>query len=245
MNITPIYDTIVTFGCWNQTHTSLGVSDSIERVMAKLKKTGKDVVLVSGDNYYPVKTKGQKLKKGKMVETKVKTVNLEQLKKGFKYLKDATQGTPVFMNLGNHDVVSNDQIDVLPDTSKECVILDTELKEENSKFHIGMTHKINYGNHTLIIMIDTSIYSSEDEFAKYIKCYQQTEEITQQELKEQQKTFVQNAIDEFDGENVIIVGHYPLFYEKEKITIKADTVFYENKIKEYEDVLKKLCTPTA
>lgn len=208
--ITPVYDTIVSFGCWNQTHTKEGRSDGIKNVMMKLKETGKDVVLVSGDNYYPVKS-SIKTKAGK---EKIKKVILDNLKEGFEDLKDATQGTPVYMNFGNHDVVSNDQ--VTTDSSRECVILETELEEGNEKFHVGMMHKINYGTHTLILMVDTSIYSKEKEFKKFSKCYDILTHFNQAELIKEQETFVKSAVNEFEGENVIIVGHYPIFYEKEK-----------------------------
>lgn len=208
--IDPVYDTIVSFGCWNQTHKKDGPSDEIKKVMMKLKETGKDVVLVSGDNYYPVKT-SIKTKAGK---EKIKQVHLDHLIEGFEDLKDATQGTPVYMNFGNHDVVSNDQ--VTTNSEKECIILETELEQGNEKFHVGMTHKINYGTHTLILMIDTSIYSKEKEFKKFNKCYNLLTKMTQSELIKQQDAYVKTAVEEFQGDNVIIVGHYPIFYEKEK-----------------------------
>ena len=208
--IDPVYDTIVSFGCWNQTHKKDGPSDEIKKVMMKLKETGKDVVLVSGDNYYPVKT-SIKTKVGK---EKIKQVHLDHLIEGFEDLKDATQGTPVYMNFGNHDVVSNDQ--VTTNSEKECIILETELEQGNEKFHVGMTHKINYGTHTLILMIDTSIYSKEKEFKKFNKCYNLLTKMTQAELIKQQDAYVKTAVEEFQGDNVIIVGHYPIFYEKEK-----------------------------
>lgn len=208
--IDPVYDTIVSFGCWNQTYKKDGPSDEIKKVMMKLKETGKDIVLVSGDNYYPVKT-SIKTKAGK---EKIKQVHLDHLIEGFEDLKDATQGTPVYMNFGNHDVVSNDQ--VTTNSEKECIILETELEQGNEKFHVGMTHKINYGTHTLILMIDTSIYSKEKEFKKFNKCYNLLTKMTQAELIKQQDAYVKTAVEEFQGDNVIIVGHYPIFYEKEK-----------------------------
>lgn len=40
--------------------------------------------------------------------------------------------------------------------------------------------------------------------------------MSQAELIKQQETLVKSAVEEFEGDNVIIVGHYPIFYEKEK-----------------------------
>ena len=57
MKVAPFKDRIISFGCWNQTYTSNGPSVRNENVMAKLKDHPKDLVLVSGDNYYPVKEK--------------------------------------------------------------------------------------------------------------------------------------------------------------------------------------------
>lgn len=221
--INPLYDTIVSFGCWNQTETKYGPKDDIKKVMMKLKETGKDVVLVSGDNYYPTKNT-IKTKAGK---EKIKLVVLENLKEGFEDLKDATQGTPVYMNFGNHDVVSNDQVTTT--STEECVILKTELEEGNENFHVGMSHKINYGDHTLILMIDTSIYSTPKGFKKFIKCYNKLTEMSQSELIKVQEEFVKSSVEEFKGDNVIIVGHYPFFYEKEKImSIEKPPNYNEN-----------------
>ena len=148
------HNTIVSFGCWNQTHLKEGPSPRVINIMKKLEKVDNDIVLVSGDNYYPVKKTVDK--------ESLKIVNLEQLKQGFKMLKDATEKTQVFMNFGNHDVVSNDRVNVSENNQErngECVIMKTELAGNSDNFHVGMSHKILYGDHTLILMIDTSIYS--------------------------------------------------------------------------------------
>lgn len=221
MKISPIHKTIVSFGCWNQTHTAKGPSLRNETLMEELNKHRKDLVLVSGDNYYPIKMDKEKEKskeKSKKERDSIKQVNLDQLKQGFKNLKDATEDCEVFMNFGNHDVVSNDQVNVKEEdlVKGECVIMKTELEEGNDNFHVGMSHKILYGDHTLILMIDTSIYAPAKEFKKYAPCYNELKGKDQKTLVVEQGLFIKRAVKEFQGQNIIVVGHYPLFYEKVK-----------------------------
>jgi hypothetical protein len=228
MKVAPIHKTIVSFGCWNQTHTAKGPSLRNETLMEELNKHRKDLVLVSGDNYYPIKMdkkskteskeKSKQGEKEKKEKDSIKQVNLDQLKQGFKNLKDATEDCEVFMNFGNHDVVSNDQVNVKEEdlVKGECVIMKTELEEGNDNFHVGMSHKILYGDHTLILMIDTSIYAPAKEFKKYAPCYNELKGKDQRTLVVEQGLFIKRAVKEFQGQNIIIVGHYPLFYEKVK-----------------------------
>ena len=225
MKVAPIHKTIVSFGCWNQTHTAKGPSLRNETLMEELNKHRKDLVLVSGDNYYPIKMDKEKSKekskegeKEKKEKDSIKQVNLDQLKQGFKNLKDATEDCEVFMNFGNHDVVSNDQVTVKEEdlVKGECVIMKTELEEGNDNFHVGMSHKILYGDDTLILMIDTSIYAPAKEFKKYAPCYNELKGKDQKTLVVEQGLFIKRAVKEFQGQNIIVVGHYPLFYEKVK-----------------------------
>ena len=214
MEVKAKHNTIISFGCWNQTNMKEGPSLRNENIMKQLKKVKNDIVLVSGDNYYPVKNT-IKTNAGK---EKIKKVELDQLHLGFKNLKKATEKSQVFMNFGNHDVVSNDQVNISENNQDkgECVIMNTELAENAKNFHVGMSHKILYDDHTLILMIDTSIYSPKKEFSQYATCYNQLTGYDQKRLIVEQAVFVHKAIRDFKGDNVIIVGHYPLFYEKEK-----------------------------
>ena len=218
MKVSPIHKTIVSFGCWNQTHTAKGPSLRNETLMKELNKHRKDLVLVSGDNYYPIKMDKKEKSESKKEKDSIKQVNLDQLKQGFKNLKNATEDCEVFMNFGNHDVVSNDQVTVKEEDllKGECVIMKTELEEGNDNFHVGMSHKILYGDDTLILMIDTSIYSPAKEFKKYAPCYNELKGKDQRTLVVEQGLFIKRAVKEFQGQNIIIVGHYPLFYEKVK-----------------------------
>jgi hypothetical protein len=201
---------IVSFGCWNQLQTDEGASLKNTQVMATLKRRQVDMVLVSGDNYYPVKKK--------VDGEKIKTIVLENLIDGFNNLKAATRTTPVFMNFGNHDVVKNGKMGGALD--QECTILNEEMRQATGNINLKMQHCIMYGDHTLVLMLDTTIYSSKKEFDKdFTDCYQQIsgyDENTQKRLQEEQYMFVQESLAAFKGSNIIIVGHYPIIYMKTK-----------------------------
>jgi len=208
--IEPVTNRIVSFGCWNQLQTDEGVSLKNTQVMATLKRRKVDMVLVSGDNYYPVKKK--------INEEKIKTIILENLIDGFNNLKAATRETPVFMNFGNHDVVKNG--DMGGATEQECTILNEEMRQATGNINLRMNHHIMYGDHTLVLMLDTTIYSSKKDFDKnFNDCYTQISGYTenlQKRLQDDQYAFVQEALAAFNGQNIIIVGHYPIIYMKTK-----------------------------
>ena len=210
VEISPTTNRIVSFGCWNQLQTDEGMSLKNTQVMATLKRRQVDMVLVSGDNYYPVKKK--------VDGEKVKTIVLENLIEGFNNLKAATRTTPVFMNFGNHDVVKNGKMGGA--SEEECTILNEEMRQATGNINLKMNHCIMYGDHTLVLMLDTTIYSSKKEFEKdFNDCYQQISghsDNIQKRLQDEQYTFVEEAVAAFKGTNIIIVGHYPIIYMKTK-----------------------------
>jgi hypothetical protein len=210
VEIAPTTNRIVSFGCWNQLQTDEGASLKNTQVMATLKRRQVDMVLVSGDNYYPVKKK--------VDGEKVKTIVLDNLIEGFNNLKAATRETPVFMNFGNHDVVKNGKMGGASD--QECTILNEEMRQATGNIHLKMNHCIMYGDHTLVLMLDTTIYSSKKEFEKdFNDCYTQISGYTenlQKRLQDDQYAFVQESLEAFNGQNIIIVGHYPIIYMKTK-----------------------------
>jgi hypothetical protein len=210
IKIEPNTNRIVSFGCWNQLQTDEGSSLKNTQVMATLKRRQVDMVLVSGDNYYPVKKK--------IDGEKVKTIILENLIDGFNNLKAATRTTPVFMNFGNHDVIKNGKMGGA--SEQECTILNEEMRQATDNINLKMNHRILYGDHTLVLMLDTTIYSPKKEFDKdFNVCYQQISGYDvniQKRLQDDQYTFVQESLASFDGPNIIIVGHYPIIYMKTK-----------------------------
>ena len=206
----------ITFGCWNQK------SGGVKKVLDTLKRIETDAVFISGDNYYPNKKERYDRVKGKV--KKDKTIVLEDLKEGFMQLVASTIDKPVYMNFGNHDMVKNEGYKVVPpkDGSPvlECAIMNEELKFNGRNTKIGMNHKI-VSDHTLVLMIDTTIYCSEEEFDKeFVTCYSQLKGMPeaglQVALQQIQREYVMSAINAFEGDNIILIGHNPIIYEKRK-----------------------------
>jgi hypothetical protein len=200
----------VSFGCWNQK------GEKLKQVLDTLKRIETDAVFISGDNYYPIKKEKWDKVKGKM--KKDKTILLEDLREGFTHLVSSTIDKPVYMNFGNHDMVKNDGYKI--DSSTECAIMKEELKFDGRNMHVGMNHTVE-NDHTLIIMIDTTIYCSAKEFTKeFDTCYSQYSRSPvaglQERLQREQRKYVNSAIRRFEGENIILIGHNPIIYEKMK-----------------------------
>jgi hypothetical protein len=199
----------VSFGCWNQK------GEKLKQVLDTLKRIETDAVFISGDNYYPIKKEKWDKVKGKM--KKDKTIRLEDLREGFTHLVSSTIDKPVYMNFGNHDMVKNDGYKI---DAPECAIMKEELKFDGRNMHVGMNHTVE-NEHTLIIMIDTTIYCSAKEFTKeFDTCYSQYSRSPvaglQERLQREQRKYVNSAIRRFEGENVILIGHNPIIYEKMK-----------------------------
>ena len=203
----------VSFGCWNQK------SGGVKKVLDTLKRIETDAVFISGDNYYPNKKERYDPVKGKV--KKDKTIVLEDLKEGFMQLVASTIDKPVYVNFGNHDMVKNDGYKVVAKTPFiECAIMNEELKFNGRNTRIGMNHKI-VSDHTLVLMIDTTIYCSEEEFVEeFATCYSQLKRMPeaglQAALQEIQREYVMSAINMFQGDNIILIGHNPIIYEKRK-----------------------------
>lgn len=200
----------VSFGCWNQK------GEKLKQVLDTLKRIETDAVFISGDNYYPIKKEKWDKVKGKM--KKDKTIRLEDLREGFTHLVSSTIDKPIYMNFGNHDMVKNDGYKI--DDAPECAIMKEELKFDGRNMHVGMNHTVE-NDHTLIIMIDTTIYCSAKEFTKeFDTCYSQYSRSPvaglQERLQREQRKYVNSAIRRFEGENVILIGHNPIIYEKMK-----------------------------
>jgi hypothetical protein len=170
---------------------------------------------------------------------KDKTIILEDLKEGFMELLASTIDKPVYMNFGNHDMVKNDGYKMVSNSPVvECAIMKEELKFNGRNTRIAMNHKI-VSEHTLVLMIDTTIYCSSEEFEKdFATCYAELksmpEDGLQVTLQESQRAYVIGAINSFQGQNVILIGHNPIIYEKRK---KGDALFQIDSGIEFTDML--------
>jgi predicted MPP superfamily phosphohydrolase len=254
-------DKFIHFGCWN--NTNIKIKDikpkpigCIEPVMktlnSYLETTEKkpNFIVVAGDNYYPDKFK-------KEDDTKVKIIYPNKLIEGFDLLP---KEIPIHMILGNHDLETNGKKNSLfvnsTDTPelKDCAIINIEqdVIREKKREKLNIDYKLFNSkylkNNTLLLMIDTSMYS--DDIEKFLPCYNRFLERTfanSQELIEFQNHQIYETISRYLGRinNIIIIGHHPitgLKFKEEKIEneeiipahieLLSDIIIFENVLKE-------------
>ena len=233
----PSFKRFIHFGCWNNSgcdydklDADVNPSDTaLARVMKKIKKnvdTSKykpEFITVAGDNYYPI------IKKDKATKIKTKILDEKDLISGFMCLPEDIKK---YLLLGNHDLeaLSNSTSNPV----SVCQILDMQKDIEadpTNNFEMDNL-KDNYILHaqlsesTIIIMLDTSMYSNEDKNLKKVEtCYQRLFKIhnldnpnkdTIKNVRELQKKRVESFIDEKllpkleKIKNIIVIGHHPL-----------------------------------
>lgn len=191
-------------------------------------------IMISGDNYYQNKIE---FESDGVKEKKYNQVIIDDIISGFSHLRMAVPDIPIHMVYGNHDLLSVNKSfiieeayspteynkDNLPRLTEDeylgkCVIRDVEKSAaDRNNINLGFRYFSVYGKHTLVIMIDTSIYS--DEFEKIELCY--VDSSIQEDLRTgmgQNRTVM-----EFIGENlnshiknIIVIGHHPIVYRKFK-----------------------------
>tara|TARA_B110001469_G_scaffold42808_1_gene42272 strand:- start:1454 stop:3646 length:2193 start_codon:yes stop_codon:yes gene_type:complete len=214
------------FGCWNQ-----GLCDMVEKgnplsnVMFTLNEyinhINIDFITVAGDNYYPNKIKNSN-------GNKIKRIYDTNLKSGFDCLPN---GKEIYMLLGNHDLETNLEKDpniFIEDSDileENCYILSKELEYSDShkppiKFVFNQSKLI---DKTLILMIDTSLYSKNPE--EYLQCYNNLLSKNLKSIEDIiniQSMFVLNSIKNNMGRfrNLVLIGHHPITGNKVKNGLK-------------------------
>jgi hypothetical protein len=209
----------VTFGCWNCRHKKCKIGSIVpmDRVVEKIQRdyplnsngnSPLDYVIVSGDNYYPLKK-----------DKKNQVVNTNDLRDGITKLSELSptgDKLPIYMIRGNHDLEPNKKYTFEPDQpTNECYILkeETAAVETSSKIKYVQQDSFLFGTDTLIILIDTSMYDDE-EISTLITCYPPGS--TAESIREQQLAFVNEKITGFAGKNLIVIGHHPIMTVKQK-----------------------------
>ena len=252
---TPL-NSFVQFGCWNNlnekvkengTLKTLGCLKSVMALLNEyLKSNTTDAILVSGDNYYPAKQKGEG-------ETKKKKILSGKLLEGFNLLPTKPK---IYMILGNHDLETNTNLDdsknslfmideekkEIKETVNSCTILHDELQNTDNKSLHDITYDIYQElpvTNGMLIMIDTSMYEKDEKVEEYLSCYQamykkQGKPIpeTIAELREKQRNAISASFQNYMSETlnyVILVGHHPILQNRLK----------EKKEKEKEKEKKK------
>jgi hypothetical protein len=152
------------------------------------------------------------------------------------------------MVLGNHDLETN-VIDkkpyyidsVIPENLEpvgSCYIVENEKRITGNidKIKFQLNNSIMFGEKTLILMIDTSMYD-DDDAPEFKVCYNKFN-VNNDELsviREKQRAFINETIEQHKSENIqnlIIVGHHPITAVK----IKKSNILIEP-FKEFLNVL--------
>ena len=217
------------FGCWN--NLNVKIKNGKEKEIGCLKKvmklleanlSGVDFVVIAGDNYYP--------KKEQTIEgEKRKLIIPSKLAGGFNLLP---KEIPIFMILGNHDLETNLNpekpklfIGENAEKSKSCSILELENQSKGSNIDYTFFKDIMMNNGTLVLMIDSDVYSIDA--YKFLPCYniflsENFESI--EEVKEYQYNLIFQKINQYNAigsiKNLIIIGHQPIIGIKYKDGVK-------------------------
>ena len=228
------------FGCWNNLNKGClrNVMNLLKKRLEDKNKPNIDFLTIAGDNYYPKKETIEG-KKGKIIFP-------ELLNQGF---KDLPKEIPIYMILGNHDLETNtgknnffiNNLDS-PEEENNCSIIKYEqiAEHENENIEYSFFKEKMLENGTLIIMIDTSIYSLVVE--EYLPCYiyflQRTmPNYTIEEIRKYQIKLIINTITKYKNiKNLILIGHHPIIGLK--IKGRRDTRI--NDIIEFDNVLKEI-----
>lgn len=226
----------VHFGCWNNLNKKGQLPKVMELLNNYLDERGDiQLVVVSGDNYYPDKKKMENDKKKKIIFA-------NKLIQGFNLLP---QNVEIDMILGNHDLEndpSNKELFVDEGSGEYpeggvCKITELEkiASKQNSKINFNLFKHRMLGSDSLMILIDTSMYSTDSEVQEYLPCYNVFLEQTfdsVENLRNYQNQFIYDIVSSKPNiKNLIMIGHHPITgfkLKKERNKLMNDIpYFYE------------------
>ena len=228
-------------------------TNDLSRVMKKLSEyvaqNTPDFMTIAGDNYYQDKIKDKDEKKPKEKEKKAKTgedkgaaedkakaegkdaaegngdakgektgkakkiYNETNFLSGLRCLPDSI---PKFVILGNHEYDNIEQKD-------KCFMINEQKKHLKNTTYFNDVICIRPTLHTLIIMIDTTLYEiNEDEFKTM--CFKDAFSVIPPEFKEslpalidyQNRTVYRHINNNSDVKNIIFIAHHPIVTSKFK-----------------------------
>lgn len=195
------------FGCWNNNKCekesmSNGLSITMKVMEEFCKENPVDFITVAGDNYYPQKTK----KEGK----KVMTMTLENLESGFDCLP---QDINKYILFGNHDMEDNI---TEPDKSiSNCkTLLIQKAKYNSDKYKLFDDIIVKEDDNTIILMIDTTIYTKDLTEDISQNCYQHIFSLQNfnknKQIVDYQNEYILREVKRCKNKNIIIIGHHPI-----------------------------------
>lgn len=224
------------FGCWNKgqsyyisgeterdTEDNPDMASNLTNVMRKLNQVTDEImpefIVVAGDNYYPNKITVND-ERGR--ESKIKLFDEADMKSGFGGLP---KNVEIDVIMGNHDYETNLLVTQEDKIETSCKILkleyDLEKMPGGDNLNILVNKARKFNDATLIIMIDTTIYSDKDA-PTVVNCYKLhpnlktgmvTQDLTIDSIRAGQADFMRTSIlNNIDDslKNIIIVGHHPI-----------------------------------
>jgi len=205
----------VHFGCWN----NLNKKGNLSKVMNALnnyleQQQDVNLIVVSGDNYYPDKKKIDNDKKKKIIFT-------DKLIEGFNLLP---KNIEIDMILGNHDLENdpsgeelfvNDNGNEYPERgSCEITKLEKKASKQNPNINFNLFKSRMLTPHTLIILVDSSMYYNDIDAQDFFSCYNEFSEIDHgslENLRNYQNQFIYDTVSQHQNiKNLIFVGHHPI-----------------------------------
>ena len=239
------------FGCWNNLNTKkkddkikqLGcLNKVIKKLNEYLDENEVNFMTIAGDNYYP--------EKRKIEEKKKKIIKPDLLSQGFNLLPKTLQ---IYMILGNHDLETNLKIDnpklfidslSNPEPVNSCSIVrkEREIVETLPNISYSFFEARMIDSHTLILMIDSDIYSVDA--IKYLQCYSiflEREFRSVEEIQRYQYELIFQSINQYNAtgniKNLIIIGHQPITGIKFKDGVKEPAL---NDIPYFKPILMEI-----
>lgn len=158
------------------------------------------------------------------------------------------------MILGNHDLETdgtneelfiNDDVNETPEGG-HCKItqLEKEASRQNLKINLNLFKFRKLTNNSLLLLIDTSMYSDDSEVQDFLPCYneflQEQSFNTIEDLRNYQNEFIYNIIRENQNiKNLIIVGHHPITgfkFKKGKNKLMNDIPNFYNVLQKIHEI---------
>ena len=244
-------NTFIHFGCWNNLNKDKGcLANVMELLNSTLESSPVDFISIAGDNYYPQKVSGEP-DPNKKKQKKLKIIIESLLSDGFDLLP---KNIKTYMILGNHDLETNiansndyflNNLNTLePDNNCSIIKYERDALEGKNLSNVDYVfyQSIHMENKTLVLMLDSSIYSPDKKSGKFLSCYNEFLNTNYTNIKDVRDYQLQLILDDINNnlgiEKLILIGHHPIMFTKKK----DGKTKYDSDIPLFVDVLKIIKT---
>ena len=242
------------FGCWNEGFCNKKtINNGMSAVMNELSnREAPSFYIVAGDNYYPKKIKYPD-------KSKIKIFNDENFRSGMNCLMHLKEKAQVFMLMGNHDLVAENNLFLNIDENEARKVHPNEEKKGDMctiiKKELGYTNDFNIYEHSIIIpesktvclFINSVLYSGDLTEDRDIAClkefkpndYKSFTKLAQIIDYEETQLFnlLDQILDKWEIRNLVVAGHDPIVTARHK---KSKGLTYTPLMKRGLQFLKEL-----